>query len=189
MPPTRDWELSYHRSRKVRSILSFISAESWSQPRGITLRWKRRPWPSNGQSWSCATTSLAGSSPWSPTTHPFSGWLEPRTPMPGWPDGSSRSRTSTLLCVIGLEPRTPTPTVSHGSGQLSQVCQGSLPTHPLIFPYCLIVPTGPGRRLGGGSVTSGPKLISVALETGEEHLPDLITGWSVTPAARHGMAT
>ncbi len=39
------------------------------------------------------------------------------------------------------------------------------------------------------TVTSGPKLISVALETGEEHLPDLITGWSVTPAARHGMAT
>ncbi len=38
-------------------------------------------------------------------------------------------------------------------------------------------------------VTSVPKLISVALETGEEHLPDIITGWSVTPVAHHGMAT
>ncbi len=32
---------------------------------------------------SCATTSLAGSSPWLLTTHPFSGWLALRTPMPG----------------------------------------------------------------------------------------------------------
>ncbi len=108
------------------------------------------PWPSNGQSWSCATTSLAGSSPWSLTTHPFSGWLALRTPMPGWPDGSSRSRTSTSLCVIRLEPRTPTLMVSLGSGKLSQVCQGSLPTHPLNFPYCLMIPTVPGRRLGEG---------------------------------------
>ncbi len=63
-----------------------------------------------------------------------------------------------FVCVIGLEPRTPMLMASLGSGQLSQVCQGSLPTHPLFFPYCLMLPTGPGRRLGGGSVTSVPKL-------------------------------
>ncbi len=56
-----------------------------------------------------------------------------------------------------LEPRTPMPTVSHGSGQLSQVCQGSLPIHPLTFPYCLIVPTGLGRRLGGGECDECPE--------------------------------
>ncbi len=46
--------------------------------------------------------------------------------------------------------------LSLGSGQLLQVCQGSLPTHPLLIPYYLTFPTGPGQRLGGGSVTSVP---------------------------------
>ncbi len=39
------------------------------------------------------------------------------------------------------------------------------------------------------SVTNVPSLISVALETGEEHLPELVTGWLVTPAAHYGRAT
>ncbi len=138
MPPTRDWEPSCHRFKKGRSILSCISARSWPQPRETTPPWKKKPWPSSGQSWSCATISSAESSPWSLTTRPSSGWPAPRTPMPGWLVGSSRSRTSTSLCVTAQGPCTPTPTVSLGSGQLLQVCQGSLPTHPLVIPYCLI---------------------------------------------------
>ncbi len=54
-----------------------------TQPRETTPLWKRKLWPSSGQSWSCATISLAGSSPWSPTTRPSSGWPAPKTPMPG----------------------------------------------------------------------------------------------------------
>ncbi|KAI2644624.1 Retrovirus-related Pol polyprotein [Labeo rohita] len=60
------------------------------------------------------------------------------------------SRTSTLRYDIGQEPLMPTQMAYLGSGQLLQVCQGLLPTHPLFLPYCLILSTGPGRRLGGG---------------------------------------
>ncbi len=53
MPPIQDSGPSCHRSKEVRSIRYFISAESCPQPRETMPRSRRRPWPSSGQSWSC----------------------------------------------------------------------------------------------------------------------------------------
>ncbi len=171
MPLTQDLEPSCPRFRKVRSIRFCISAGSWPRQRGITPPWRRKLWPSSGQSWSCAITSWDVSSPSLRSTRLSSGWPGPRTRMPGWHDGSLCSRTSTSWCNIGLER--PTPTASPGFGQLLQVCQGSLPTHPLCLPYYT---TSFGQAQdnaygGGGGVWRASLVqISIALETHEEHL-------------------
>ncbi len=150
MPPIQDSGPSCHRSREVRSIRYFISAESCPQPRETMPQWRRRPWLSSGQSWSCGVLSPR------PKVHPGH---RPHAPTVDGPrQGHQRQGDSLVLalqdfhfsCITGPEPRTPTQTASLGSGQLSQVCQGSLPTHPQFLPYCLTSPTGPGRRLGGG---------------------------------------
>ncbi len=92
------------------------------------------------------------------TTRPSNGWLGPRTLTPGWRGGSSRSRIFASSSAIGPEPPTPTRTDSLGSGQRSQVCQGSLPTHPQSPPCCyLMFPPGPGQRLGGGGCDERPE--------------------------------
>ncbi len=155
MPPAQDLELSCPRFRKVWSIRSFISAGSWSRPRRITPLWRRMLWPSSGQSWSCAATFWAVSSPSLRTTRPFSGWPGPKTQMLGWHDGSLHSRTSTSWCNIGLKRPTPTPRASPKFCQLLQVCHRSLPTHPLCLPYYTILfgQAQVNAWEGGGSVT------------------------------------
>ncbi len=73
---------------------------------------------------------------------------------------------------------------SPGSGQLSQVCQGSFPPQPW-FPH---PPTDPGRRLGGGSVTRVPSAHyrRPGNQRGSPARPH--HGWPGTPEARHGRA-
>ncbi len=53
---------------------------------------------------------------------------------------------------------------------------GVTPHPPLKFPLLSHCTNRTRTTLRGGSVTSVPSLISVALETGEEHLPELVTG-------------
>ncbi len=62
---------------------------------------------------------------------------------------------------------------------LSQIQEGE--EHPLIYISRKLTPAGVWRVFRS--------FISVALETSEEHLPILITGWSVPAAAHHEVAT
>ncbi len=162
MPPTRDWEPSCHRCKKGRSIPSYISARSWPQPRETTPPWKKKPWPSSGQSWSCGTISSAGSSPWSRTTRPSSGWPAPRTPMPGWLVGSSRSRTSTSLCATAQGPRTPTPTASSRIWAAFAGLSGVTPHPPPNNPLLSHISNRTRTTLRGGECDERPDISSAS---------------------------
>ncbi len=148
-------------------------------------RWRRRRWPSSGQSWSWSTTSWAESSHWSPIMPRYSGWPERRTLTLVWPDGSWRSRTSTLTYDIGQGLPTPTRTDSPACGQLSQVCQGFSLLQPPPPPSL----GGPGRRLGGGVWHVSRAPISVALATEKIHLHAITADWSVPAEAAQERAT
>ncbi len=157
MPPTRDWELSYHRSRKVRSILSFISAESWSQPRGITLRWKRRPGRQMG------SPGAALLPPW-PEVHPGH---RPRTPSV---DGSSQGHQCQGDPMVPRAPGLPLCCASSGwsrerqrrrsltdLGSFHRSVRGSYPHPPPNFPLLSHCANRTRTTLRGGECDEWPK--------------------------------
>ncbi len=61
------------------------------------------------------------------------------------------------MCATEQEPPTPTPTGSHGSGQLSQVCQGSTPHPPLKFPLLSHCTNRTRTTLRGGECDERPE--------------------------------